>query len=102
MSLDDSLEAAPVVEPAVPVSRKELPIYKILDSIDFSGHFVLIGDVGTGKSTVTPVHEFELSGGTRQILIREPSRASCSALYYSLEAIYPKLKHELAIITKDS
>ena len=102
MSLDDSLEAAPVVEPAVPVSRKELPIYKILDSIDFSGHFVLIGDVGTGKSTVTPVHEFELSGGNRQILIREPSRASCSALYYSLEAIYPKLKHELAIITKDT
>lgn len=102
MSLDDSQEAAPVIEPAVPVSRKGLPIYKILDSIDFSDHFVLIGDVGTGKSTVTPIHEFELSGGNRQILIREPSRASCSALYYSLEAIYPKLKHELAVITKDT
>ncbi|MDG6900700.1 MAG: hypothetical protein JRM80_01875 [Nitrososphaerota archaeon] len=102
MSLDDSQEAAPVIEPAVPVPRKGLPIYKILDSIDFSDHFVLIGDVGTGKSTVTPIHEFELSGGSRQILIREPSRASCSALYYSLEAIYPKLKHELAVITKDT
>ena len=102
MSLDDSLEAAPVIEPSVPAKRKELPIYKILGSIDFSDHFVLIGDVGTGKSTVTPIHEFELSGGERQILIREPSRASCSALYYSLEALYPKLRHELAIITKDT
>lgn len=81
---------------------RDLPIFSILDSIDFSDHFVIIGDVGTGKSTVTPVHEFELGGRSRRIIIREPSRASCSALFYSLEALHPEVKDELAVITKDT
>ncbi|TLY38839.1 MAG: hypothetical protein E6K61_10965, partial [Nitrospirae bacterium] len=79
-----------------------LPIFSILDSIDFSEHFLIIGDVGTGKSTVTPIHEFELSKGRREIVIREPSRAACNALYYSLQALHPELEHELAVITKDT
>ena len=79
-----------------------LPIFSILDSIDFSEHFLIIGDVGTGKSTVTPIHEFELSKGKREIVIREPSRAACNALYYSLQALHPELEHELAVITKDT
>jgi HrpA-like RNA helicase len=80
----------------------KLPIFSILDSIDFSEHFVIIGDVGTGKSTVTPIREYELSKGRRQIVIREPSRAACNALYYSLQALHPELEHELAVITKDT
>lgn len=80
----------------------KLPIFSILDSIDFSEHFVIIGDVGTGKSTVTPIREFELSKGRREIVIREPSRAACNALYYSLRALHPELEHELAVITKDT
>lgn len=80
----------------------KLPIFSILDSIDFSEHFVIIGDVGTGKSTVTPIREFELSKGSRQIVIREPSRAACNALYYSLQALHPEVEHELAVITKDT
>jgi len=80
----------------------KLPIFSILDSIDFSEHFVIIGDVGTGKSTVTPIREFELSKGRRQIVIREPSRAACNALYYSLQALHPGVEHELAVITKDT
>ncbi|HYB76337.1 MAG TPA: hypothetical protein VEC08_05210, partial [Nitrososphaerales archaeon] len=90
---------------SVPQPGKEkpgLPIFSILDSMDFSEHFVLIGDVGTGKSTVTPVHEFALCKGSRQIVIREPSRAACNALYYSLEALHPEVKGELAVITKDT
>jgi len=79
-----------------------LPIFSLLDSIDFSDHFLIIGDVGTGKSTVTPVREFELSRGRREIVIREPSRAACNALYYSLQALHPELEHELAVITKDT
>ncbi len=79
-----------------------LPIFSILDSIDFSEHFLIIGDVGTGKSTVTPIHEYELSKKTREIVIREPSRAACNALYYSLQALHPELEHELAVITKDT
>jgi HrpA-like RNA helicase len=79
-----------------------LPIFSILDSIDFSEHFLIIGDVGTGKSTVTPIHEFELSKGRREIVIREPSRAACNALYYSLQALHPELGDELAVITKDT
>src|SRR5213594_4415799 len=79
-----------------------LPIFSILDLIDFSDHFVIIGDVGTGKSTVTPIHEYELCKGNRQIVIREPSRAACNALYYSLQALYPELGAALAIITKDT
>jgi len=82
--------------------KPKLPIFSILGSIDFSEHFLIIGDVGTGKSTVTPVHEYELSKGTRQIIIREPSRAACNALYYSLQALYPKLDNDLAVITKDT
>src|SRR5881628_2133651 len=80
----------------------KLPIFSILDSIDFSDHFVIIGNVGTGKSTVTPIHEYELSKGNRQIIIREPSRAACNALYYSLQALHPDLGDELAVITKDT
>src|SRR3989441_1881132 len=79
-----------------------LPIFSILDSIDFSEHFVIIGDVGTGKSTVTPIHEYGLWKGKRQIVIREPSRAACNALFYSLQALYPELGDELAVITKDT
>jgi HrpA-like RNA helicase len=79
-----------------------LPIFSILTAIDFSSHFVIIGDVGTGKSTVTPIHEYKLSKGERQIIIREPSRASCNALFYSLQALYPELREELAVITKDT
>ena len=80
----------------------KLPIFSILDSIDFSDHFVIIGDVGTGKSTVTPVHEYELWKGKRQIIIREPSRAACNALFYSLQALHPEIKAALAVITKDT
>jgi HrpA-like RNA helicase len=80
----------------------DLPIFSILDSMDFSDHFVILGEVGTGKSTVVPIHEFEKSGRTRHIIIREPSRASCNALYYSLEALHPEIKEHLAIITKDT
>jgi len=106
--LDDSIE--PVVpeeaerprgapgSPAPP----DLPILSILNSIDFSDHFVLLGEVGTGKSTVVPIHEFERSGRQRQIIIREPSRAACNALYYSLEALHPEVKEHLSIITKDT
>jgi HrpA-like RNA helicase len=79
-----------------------LPIFAVLGSIDFSDHFVIIGDVGTGKSTVTPIHEFELWNRSRQVIIREPSRAACNALYYSLEALHPEVKDELAVITKDT
>jgi HrpA-like RNA helicase len=89
-------------EPHQSGKEPRLPIFSILDSIDFADHFVIIGDVGTGKSTVTPVHEFELSGRSRNIFIREPSRASCSALFYSLEALHPEIKDELAVITKDT
>jgi HrpA-like RNA helicase len=83
-------------------SRPNLPIFAILDSIDFSDHFIIIGDVGTGKSTVTPIHEFESYNRDRQIIIREPSRASCNALFYSLQALHPEVKGELAVITKDT
>ena len=102
--IDDSFEA--VVPEEAEVSRQplgptpDLPVFSILDSIDFSEHFVLLGEVGTGKSTVVPIHEFERSGRTRQIIIREPSRASCNALYYSLEALHPEVREHLAIITK--
>jgi len=79
-----------------------LPIFSILDSIDFSDHFVIIGDVGTGKSTVTPIREFEHHNRGRQIIIREPSRAACNALFYSLQALHPEVNQELAVITKDT
>ncbi len=108
--IDDSVEPAALDEEearqalglANKVARPKLPIFSILDSIDFSGHFVIIGDVGTGKSTVTPIHEFESCRRDRHIIIREPSRAACSALFYSLEALHPGLKHELSVITKDT
>jgi HrpA-like RNA helicase len=82
--------------------RESLPIFSILDSIDFADHFVLLGDVGTGKSTVTPIHEFKLNNGDRTMILREPSRAACNALYYSLEALHPELKGELSVVTKDT
>jgi HrpA-like RNA helicase len=82
--------------------KSPLPIFSILDTIDFSEHFVIIGDVGTGKSTVTPIHEFGLTGKTRRIIIREPSRAACNALFYSLQALHPEIKDEIAVITKDT
>ncbi len=108
--VDDSLDPAALEEEearqargaAGKGGRPNLPIFSILDSIDFSDHFVIIGDVGTGKSTVTPIHEFELSDRRRQIIIREPSRAACNALFYSLEALHPEVKEHLAIITKDT
>lgn len=81
---------------------KNLPIFSVINSIDFSKHFVILGDVGTGKSTVTPIHEFKLCNKNREIIIREPSRASCNALYYSLEALHPEVKDDLAVITKDT
>lgn len=88
---------------AAPESPKpQLPILSIIDSIDFEDHFVILGDVGTGKSTVTPIHEFNKCSENREIVIREPSRASCNALYYSLEALHPELKEELSVITKDT
>ncbi len=109
----DGIEVDGPPEPAAPLeevqsrmkgmeTRPALPIFSILGSIDFAEHFVIVGDVGTGKSTVTPIHEFELCGRGRQILIREPSRASCNALYYSLMALHPEVKEELAVITKDT
>ena len=106
--VDDSFEAVIPEEaegprrPPPPISTADLPIFSVLDSIDFSDHFVLLGEVGTGKSTVVPIHEFEKSNGARRIIIREPSRASCNALYYSLEALHPEVKEHLAIITKDT
>jgi len=63
---------------------------------------VIVGDVGSGKSTVTPIHEFKLTKGERQIIIREPSRAACNALFYSLQALHPEVVDELAVITKDT
>jgi HrpA-like RNA helicase len=83
-------------------AKPKLPIYSVLDSIDFSNHFVIIGDVGTGKSTVTPIHEFELCKRNRQIIMREPSRASCNALHYSLQVLHPETENDLAVITKDT
>ncbi|HKW03714.1 MAG TPA: helicase-related protein [Nitrososphaerales archaeon] len=77
-----------------------LPIFSILGSIDFSNDFVVLGDVGTGKSTVLPCTEFNLN--PREIIVREPSRAACNALFYSLESLRPELKDELAVITKDT
>ncbi|MDG7006041.1 MAG: hypothetical protein JRM86_03815 [Nitrososphaerota archaeon] len=105
MAADSTVEGAQARPPApdrVSPAQVDLPIFSILGSIDFRDHFVIIGDVGTGKSTVTPIHEFELSGRSRRIVIREPSRASCSALFYSLEALHPEVKDELAVITKDT
>jgi len=83
-------------------AKPKLPIFSILDSVSFSDHFVIIGDVGTGKSTVTPIHEFEMCNRNRQIIMREPSRAACNALLYSLRALHPELIDELAVITKDT
>src|SRR5215831_864758 len=96
--LPEDSQPKPIETPAGP----RLPIYSILDKIEFSQHFVIIGDVGTGKSTVTPIHEFRLWKGAREIVIREPSRAACNALYYSLEALQPDLHDELSVITKDT
>jgi HrpA-like RNA helicase len=92
----------PAQETPVIASNPNLPIFGIVDSIDFTDHFVIIGDVGTGKSTVTPIHEFEVYDRSRQIIIREPSRAACNALFYSLQALHPEVKDELAVITKDT
>jgi len=106
--MDDSVDSVvPEEEEGSPHHRQptvipDLPIFSVLDSMDFSDHFVLLGAVGTGKSTVVPIHEFEKSGRSRHIIIREPSRASCNALYYSLEALHPEVKEHLAIITKDT
>lgn len=105
--IDDSLETAVPEEgeeaPHPRLKRPlDLPIYSILSSIDFDDHFVLLGEVGTGKSTVVPVHEFERTGRSRQIMIREPSRASCNALYYSLQAVHPEVMEHVAVITKDT
>ena len=112
--VDNEIEVDSSFEPAIPEEgerlapkavsavKPDLPIFSILDSIDFAEHFVIIGDVGTGKSTATPIYEFEQRNRDRQIIIREPSRASCNALYYSLVALHPEVKDELAVITKDT
>ena len=106
LEADSSFEAVVPVEEDGPKkatpTRPDLPIYSILGSMDFTDHFVVIGDVGTGKSTVVPFHEFELGGRKRQIVIREPSRASCNALFYSLQALHPEMMDEVAVITKDT
>ncbi len=99
--LEEEREGQPLKTTDKPAEPK-LPIFSILDSIDFSDHFVIIGDVGTGKSTITPIHEYELSERHRQIIIREPSRATCNALFYSLQALHPELVDALAVITKDT
>ena len=83
-------------------SLPDLPILSVIDSIDFNDHFIILGDVGTGKSTITPIHEFHLFSGNRDIIIREPSRASCNALYYSLSTLHPDLSNDLSVITKDT
>src|SRR5271156_6416654 len=49
----------PAQEPPVIPSNPNPPIFGTVGSIDFPDPFVIIGDVGTGKSTVTPIHEFE-------------------------------------------
>ena len=106
--MDDSYE--PIVpeeaeetrHPREPAGTPDLSIHSVLGSLDFSDHFVLLGEVGTGKSTVVPIHEFEESGRALRIIIREPSRASCNALYYSLGSLHPELRDHLAIITKDT
>jgi HrpA-like RNA helicase len=100
--ISPSLKPAFIGAPAKTGTRPNLPIFSIIDSIDFTDHFVIVGDVGTGKSTVTPIHEFEVYKRARQIVIREPSRAACNALYYSLQALHPEVKEELAVITKDT
>ena len=113
--VDNEFEIDGSFEPTVPeegestglestprVPKPDLPIFSILGKIDFGDHFVIIGDVGTGKSTATPVYEFEKLGRDRQIIIREPSRASCNALYYSLMVLHPEVRDELAVITKDT
>ena len=110
IELDSSFELAPLAgegerrasEAAGKHVPPNLPIHSILDSIDFSDHFVIIGDVGAGKSTVTPVPEIEKRGRSRKIRSREPSRASCNALFYSLSALHPEVKDELAVVTKDT
>jgi HrpA-like RNA helicase len=101
-SISPSLKPAFIGASAKAGTRPNLPIFSIIDSIDFTDHFVIVGDVGTGKSTVTPIHEFEVYKRARQIVIREPSRAACNALYYSLQALHPEVKEELAVITKDT
>ncbi|MHB8567110.1 MAG: helicase-related protein [Nitrososphaerales archaeon] len=83
-------------------AHQKLPIFGILDKIDFTNHFLILGDVGTGKSTVTPIHEFMLCNKNREIVIREPSRAACNALFYSLQSLYPDIEDDLAVITKDT
>jgi HrpA-like RNA helicase len=101
-ALPESGLEGPVQKSTDKPPEPRLPIFSILDSIDFSEHFIIIGDVGTGKSTVTPIHEYGLWKGKRQIVIREPSRAACNALFYSLQALHPELGSELAVITKDT
>jgi HrpA-like RNA helicase len=101
------MDSSPSISTAPPsASDNTLPIYSILDSIDFNDHFLIMGETGTGKSTVTPIHEFQITSGRKKggggIIIREPSRASCNALYYSLVSLYPELKGDLAVITKDT
>jgi HrpA-like RNA helicase len=107
VDVDGPIEQVPVEEPQPRETPGEegklaLPIFSIIPSIDFDHHFMIVGDVGTGKSTVVPIHEFELRSRGRQIIIREPSRASCNALYYSLLALHPEVKDELSVITKDT
>src|SRR5438132_11363264 len=55
-------------KPSNKPQKPRLPIFSLLDSIDFSDQFLIIGDVGTAKSQVTPVHQFELCKGRMEIV----------------------------------
>ena len=85
--MDDSYE--PIVpeeaeetrHPREPAGTPDLPIHSVLGSLDFSDHFVLLGEVGTGTSTGVPIHETLEPGSALRIFLRLPSRASSNALY---------------------
>src|SRR5436853_7809971 len=53
-----------------------LPIFSLLDSIDFSDHFLIIFVVGTGMSTVSTVRYFEFTKGRRDYVIAERACAT--------------------------
>ncbi len=78
-----------------------LPIFSIRDSIDFSNHFVIIGDVGTGKSTVTPIHEYELWEGKKQIVLRELQGRPAMPSTIHFRRCIQKSPMNWAVITKE-
>src|SRR5207245_2487465 len=60
------------------------------------------GDDGHVHVATSRSLECERSRGRGELVLREPSRAACNALYYSLQALHPELEHVLAVITKDT